>query len=922
MAKTLVGKTTPRVLILFIISLIFSCGQGVDLIFETIPPSSPYNLAVSGTASEEITLQWEDNAYDRDGYIVERSTDSDDYEKVATVRAGQTTYTDTGLVPNTRYNYRLLAYIEDVESGYSAPISVTTYPPLLAHWKMDGNFNDEQGLNNASPSGDFSYSGGTDGSCPTFDWTNYARVDSPEDFDKDMYTITAWVQCFIHRSAPYVFLDNAIDLHIGEHGKWYASFEQANGWHRDFYSGHSLTENKWYHLSVVCSRINNKVKMYIDGTKVYEYKEETPSAPLWAKNCSRIVFGEYWRQRRWNGTMDDIRVYNGAFADDQVQSLYNSYTNKGEQEKPAQPQNLQPLVVSSSEISLSWDDVSNEAGYKIFRSENRRTFYEVGNTLANVTSFSDTNLNPGTPYYYRVIAFNNVGDSEYADCSATTANTGDFPALLAHWTFDGTVDDASGMGNHAAIYSYHTVDFEPGITGLCPTFDRSNIMHVPNMNGFNKNIYTISAWLRRYYYNTGDYINFHGSFRIGTTSEGALEISGENSMHQTLVNYKLPLSEWTHVTIVLNRSSKELVVYINGDENILTYEISPWVTDPDRIVIGENYHQYRWTGNIDDMKIFGGELSKDQARALYDTYTIPALTAPDAVTNLVSRTVSAGEIQLTWDNTRNEAGYRIYRSEDGISYTEIGENRVNITSFTDWGLSPQKTYYYRVTAFNHKKDSPYHESSYTEVSGTTPISGTQPSLLAHWTFDNTLNDVTLKNHAAARGEAIQYSTGVTGLYAQFNGTNSAFVLHPAGFTADAYTITAWVRHPEKSSAPYIYFGDVARVEISSSGTWSFNGNTGTGEAYSGYNLPPNEWHHLTMVMHRSREKVLFYVDGEFTGEEHAIKQWIHNPGFINIAEDYTNRKWSGSLDDVRIYDGALSAARVEELYTSYGYPLK
>ena len=90
---------------------------------------------------------------------------------------------------------------------------------------------------------------------------------------------------------------------------------------------------------------------------------------------------------------------------------------------PRAPEGLEVKAVSGSVIDLSWNDRSDdEAGFIIERSEAENgdylPLYPVGR---NVEVFSDTGLNPGTVYWYRVKAYNGAGVSEpSAPASART----------------------------------------------------------------------------------------------------------------------------------------------------------------------------------------------------------------------------------------------------------------------------------------------------------------------------------------------------------------------------------------------------------------------------------------------------------------------------------------------------------------------
>ena len=86
-------------------------------------------------------------------------------------------------------------------------------------------------------------------------------------------------------------------------------------------------------------------------------------------------------------------------------------------------------------VALSWvDNAATEAGYKIERSTDGVNFTQIGTVGANVTTYYDTGLNSGTNYYYRVRAYNQVGDSPYSNnVSVTPEAPGSLqgPGLLA-----------------------------------------------------------------------------------------------------------------------------------------------------------------------------------------------------------------------------------------------------------------------------------------------------------------------------------------------------------------------------------------------------------------------------------------------------------------------------------------------------------
>jgi|GEM_PF-511583 len=118
-----------------------------------------------------------------------------------------------------------------------------------------------------------------------------------------------------------------------------------------------------------------------------------------------------------------------------------------------------------------------------------------------------------------------------------------------------------------------------------------------------------------------------------------------------------------------------------------------------------------------------------------------------APAGLTAAAVSPSQIELVWqENTENETGFSIERSEsDTSSFVEIVTVSANDTSYSDTGLSPVTTYYYRVRGYNGqvysiytnyaKAKTIYADGSPLEAENPTPAdNATDVSIMAilHW----------------------------------------------------------------------------------------------------------------------------------------------------------------------------------------------
>jgi Fibronectin type III domain len=97
---------------------------------------------------------------------------------------------------------------------------------------------------------------------------------------------------------------------------------------------------------------------------------------------------------------------------------------------PSSPDTPIVMAATSTEIDLSWTDVTDESGFRIERSADGVTgWVAIATTGQGVTFYSDTQLAPDTTYYYRVFATNAGGDSvPSAVASATTMSESPSPA--------------------------------------------------------------------------------------------------------------------------------------------------------------------------------------------------------------------------------------------------------------------------------------------------------------------------------------------------------------------------------------------------------------------------------------------------------------------------------------------------------------
>jgi hypothetical protein len=90
----------------------------------------------------------------------------------------------------------------------------------------------------------------------------------------------------------------------------------------------------------------------------------------------------------------------------------------------------------------------------------------------------------------------------------------------------------------------------------------------------------------------------------------------------------------------------------------------------------------------------------------------PPPATPTAPTGLTATAVSTTQINLSWtDNSSDELGFKIERSNNGVQFTEIATVGPNVTTYSSGGLQRNKTFYYRVRAYNAAGNSAYSNTA-------------------------------------------------------------------------------------------------------------------------------------------------------------------------------------------------------------------
>lgn len=226
----------------------------------------------------------------------------------------------------------------------------------------------------------------------------------------------------------------------------------------------------------------------------------------------------------------------------------------------------------------------------------------------------------------------------------------------------------------------------------------------------------------------------------------------------------------------------------------------------------------------------------------------------------------------------------------------------------------------------------YNDSSYPEFDGhfadavsVTIVPGLLEGPVSHWEFDEVGGDVAYDSAGNNDGTiyGAQWTAGKIGDWAlDFDGNND--FVETIGIIPNLpmgdHTIAAWAKIDDiSSSAIVIHAGDslkwwqmsyafsVRRIY----GQWDDDVN----KKLVNSNEPPSvgEWTHI--AMRRSGTQYTLFVNGVEQNDKEDVNSDFQGVGAIFFGSGPSGEHYlNGSIDDVRIYDSALSAQEIWQLY--------
>ncbi|MDB6024194.1 MAG: hypothetical protein JWM68_417, partial [Verrucomicrobiales bacterium] len=142
---------------------------------------------------------------------------------------------------------------------------------------------------------------------------------------------------------------------------------------------------------------------------------------------------------------------------------------------------------------------------------------------------------------------------------------------------------------------------------------------------------------------------------------------------------------------------------------------------------GINATTYNNTGLAGNVKYYYRVYSYNTAGNGAVSGTASDTTAPQAPTGLTAVSAGSGattwdKVNLTWTDTANsEVGFKIERSPDNITFTQIATNAASDATYSDSGLAAQHAYWYRVRTYNANGNSAFSNVATVTTPNAPPV---------------------------------------------------------------------------------------------------------------------------------------------------------------------------------------------------------
>jgi len=373
------------------------------------PTAAPSALSATAVSASQINLTWADNSSNETNFRIERKTGGGGFVQIGIASANTPSFSSTGLSTETTYTYRVRVNNSAGDSAYTSEVSATTLAPPMAPTNLRGTI--------------------VSGTQITINWTDNANNESGFKIER--------------RPSGGTFAE------IATRGVDSTSF-QDSGLNAGITYIYRVRATNVVADSAFSPELRIATAVPADPSDAFVIVGSASRLDLtWTDNSTnesgfkierRISGGSY---AQIGTTATNVALYQDTTASSGVYYVYRvratnvigdsgySAETRTTAGPPLAPDSLLATVSSSSQITLTWNELSdNETMFKIERRISGGSFAQLTTVSANAETYVDT-VTSGITYIYRIRASNAAGDSAY---SAESRVTSGVPAVLTGFT--------------------------------------------------------------------------------------------------------------------------------------------------------------------------------------------------------------------------------------------------------------------------------------------------------------------------------------------------------------------------------------------------------------------------------------------------------------------------------------------------------
>jgi hypothetical protein len=216
-------------------------------------------------------------------------------------------------------------------------------------------------------------------------------------------------------------------------------------------------------------------------------------------------------------------------------------------------------------------------------------------------------------------------------------------------------------------------------------------------------------------------------------------------------------------------------------------------------------------------------------------------------------------------------------------------------------------------------------------------------VIAWWPLDNDASDASGNGHdGAVVGGTVNFgqagANGATGLSASFPNQGHIDVPYAAALNpgtqspngSGSFTIALWANSSSNGgfNSPFTAREDNGAsvngpiIYNNNGGNWSYwagnNGPSGAWNAINGPAVPVNTWQHVAITYNSATQTRNMFIDGTevLTANIGVSANVLRDIHIGSGQDDGRNFYWNGQIDDVIMFDEALSAGQIQDVMTN------